>query len=91
MIALTSIFAIARVAIRVMRPKALAVEDYLVFLSFLLFLTMATLYIVVTPALFRLSAVISGTKPPYATMMADALFIIKIFFTNSMVNLPSAK
>lgn len=85
MIALTSVFAIARVATRVLRPKKLATEDYLVFLSFVLFIAMSTMYIVVTPAMFRISAVTSGAVPPYATMLVDALFIIKIFFANTMI------
>jgi hypothetical protein len=85
LIAVTSVFAIARLTTRVLHAKAWVVEDYLVYLAFAFYIAMSVLYIVVTPAMFRLAKVTSGTIPPYPTLITDALFITKIFFANSMV------
>ncbi|KAF2473677.1 uncharacterized protein BDR25DRAFT_386509 [Lindgomyces ingoldianus] len=85
MIALTSIFAIARIAIRVTRPKALVTEDYLVFIAYILFIAMSILYIVVAPTLFRMSEIVSGEATPDVTMIKDDIFIIKVFFANAMI------
>ncbi|ORY16878.1 hypothetical protein BCR34DRAFT_635246 [Clohesyomyces aquaticus] len=85
MVAITSAFAVARVAVRIARPKAMAIEDWLVLLAYVFFLTMSILYIVVTPTMFRLSGVMAGTVPPYATILEDSLFIIRIFFANTMI------
>jgi hypothetical protein len=85
MIALTSAFAIARVAIRVVRPKKLAIEDLLVFLSFIFFIAMSVLYIVATPAIFKISQVTTGAVPAYALLLEDARFVTKIFFANAII------
>lgn len=85
MITLTSIFALARIGIRVWRPKALAVEDVLVFLAYASFMTMAALYTWTAPTLFKLTAVVAGQAPPYAELPADGLLIIKAFFTNTIL------
>jgi hypothetical protein len=83
MIALTSVFAVTRVAIRVYRPKAWAMEDFFIVLAFILYLTLTTLYIIVTPILFRLSAFASGAAPPYPGLKDDSYKILKIFFATT--------
>lgn len=85
MIALTSLFALVRIGIQTTRPKKLVAEDYLMYLAFAFYIAMAVMYIVVTPAMFRISGVMSGASPPYATLLDDSLFIIKIFFANTMM------
>ncbi|KAF2867042.1 hypothetical protein BDV95DRAFT_446823, partial [Massariosphaeria phaeospora] len=85
MIALTSTFMVARISIQVLHPKKLAAEDYLIYLAYILYIIMAVLYILVTPTIYKTSAVTAGRIPPYATIMADYLFIIKIFFVNTEV------
>lgn len=85
MIALTSAFVLARVAIQVSRPKKLGVEDYLVYVSYAFYLAMSILYIVVTPPLFKISDVTSGKAPPYPTILDDTLFLIKVFFANTTI------
>ena len=84
MITITSIFALARIGIRIARPKALAVEDVLVFLAYASFVTMTTLYVWTAPTLFKLTAVVGGLAPPYAEMLHDGLLIIKAFFANTI-------
>ena len=60
-------------------------EDYILLLAYLLFLTTTILYIVVTPTMYRVSDVVTGKTPPYAEMLEDSLFMIKIFFANTML------
>ncbi|KKA22493.1 hypothetical protein T310_3491 [Rasamsonia emersonii CBS 393.64] len=60
-------------------------EDVFILLSWGVFLTVAILYIVVTPVLYRVDDVMSGKSPPYAAIEQDALFIIKIFFANTLL------
>ncbi|KAF2713428.1 hypothetical protein K504DRAFT_487837 [Pleomassaria siparia CBS 279.74] len=85
MIALTSVFVVARVVTRFLRPRRLIVEDVLVTLSFVFFIAMSVLYIVVTPAIFRISVALTDPALQYATMLDDALFVTQIFFANTMI------
>jgi len=85
MIAVVSAFAVTRLAIRVTRPKAIAVEDVLVLLSYLCFLVQTILYIKIARTMFRVSAVITGQIPPYADLAEDALEQIKVFFANTLL------
>ena len=84
-IVITSLVAIARVVTRVLRPKAWGAEDILVYLAFVFYIAMSVMYIVVTPAMFRVADVTNGAIPPYATLLDDALFLTEIFFANTMI------
>lgn len=85
MIAITSIVALTRVGIQVLRARKMMVEDYLIFFAFILYIAMTALYIAVTPALYRISDAMAGKIPMYAEMMDDSLFLVKIFFANTMI------
>lgn len=54
-------------------------------LAFAFFLAMSISSVVVIPAMYRVTAVERGKSPPYATLMDDALMMIKIFFCNSLL------
>ena len=60
-------------------------EDYIIAFAYALFLATTILYIVVTPTMYRISDVISGKVPPYAELLDDSLFLIKVFFANTML------
>jgi hypothetical protein len=85
MIALTSIVALSRVGIQVFRARKMMLEDYLIFFAYILFITMTAMYIAVTPALYRISDVTSGKAPFYPKLLDDSLFLIKVFFANTMI------
>lgn len=85
MISITTVVFIARAATRIWRPKALMPEDYILLFSYLLFLATTVMYIVVTPTMYKISDVILGVTPPYLEMLDDSLFMIKIFFANTML------
>ena len=85
MIAVTTLVFVARTATRIWRPKPLAAEDYILLLAYLLFLSTTITYIVVTPYMYRISDVTLGKAPPYAEILDDSLFMIKIFFANTML------
>jgi hypothetical protein len=85
MITATSVVFIARAAARVWRPQRLMAEDYILTFAYLLFLSTTILYIVVTPTMYKISDVIGGKTPPYPEMLEDSLFMIKIFFANTML------
>ena len=85
MIAVVSSFAITRISVRITRPKALAVEDALVFLSYLCFLVQTILYLKIAATVYKVSDVISGKVQPYAGLEADAMQIIRVFFANTLL------
>jgi hypothetical protein len=85
MIAITTTFTVIRTVLRFTHRKGgLQIEDVFVMLSWSFFIALAVMYIVVTPPLYRVDRAI-GTGVLYPTMEDDALFMIKIFFANTMV------
>lgn len=85
MIALTSAFVLARIAVQFLRPKKLAPEDYLIYLAYIFYLAMSVLYIVVTPPMYRISDFTSGKSPMYPQLLDDSMLIIKVFFANTTI------
>jgi hypothetical protein len=85
MIAITSSIYVARAATRFWTKKPLMAEDYILLLAFVLFLSTTVMYIVVTPVMYKTSDVILGKTPPYPELLDDSLFMIKIFFANTMI------
>jgi hypothetical protein len=55
LVATTSLFFLARIAVRIWRPKAIQAEDYILLLVFLMYLALIILYVVVTPVSWSLS------------------------------------
>lgn len=85
MIAITTFFCLARFVLRFWKSAGFQVEDAFVLLSWIFFLVLAIDYIVVTPVMYRVTEIEAGRAPPYPTLEKDALFMIKIFFTNTML------
>lgn len=86
-IAIATTFTIARFAVRwtqAQRKWEFQVEDAICLFSWISFLVMAILYIVVTPVLYRVDTAVS-TGDVYPTMLKDALFITEIFFANTII------
>ncbi|OCT54352.1 hypothetical protein CLCR_00860 [Cladophialophora carrionii] len=85
MIAITSIVFGARTLIRVNQPKRFQADDLFLLLAYLCFLTLSILYIVLAPTMYRITDASSGLTPIYPEILSDSLFMIKIFFANTMI------
>ncbi|KIW72139.1 hypothetical protein PV04_00359 [Phialophora macrospora] len=85
MIVVTSLVFGARTYIRVQQPKRIQSDDYFLLLAYLCFLTLTILYIVLAPTMYRVTDASSGRTPIYPEILEDSLFMIKIFFANTMI------
>jgi hypothetical protein len=86
MITLSSVFILARiVTTQLVRPKRFLPQDLIIYLAYILYLIMAFLYILVTPILFRLTAVGEKRLKPYPTLKDDHKFMVRVFFCNTLL------
>jgi hypothetical protein len=86
MMTLTSVFILARiVTTQLVRPKRWLPQDAIVYFAYALYLVMTILYILVTPILFRLTAVGEKTLAPYPTLKDEHKFMVKVFFCNTLL------
>jgi hypothetical protein len=84
-IAVASAFTAARFVLRCThRWGEFQIEDGFCILSWAAFVTMVVLYSVVAPPLYRVDNAIS-TGELYATIEKDAMFIVEVFFANTMI------
>jgi hypothetical protein len=84
-IAITTTFMAIRTVLRFTHRKGgFQMEDGFVMLSWVTFIALAVMYIVVTRPLYRVDKAI-GTGVLYPTVEDDALLMIKIFFANTMI------
>ncbi|KAH7091950.1 hypothetical protein FB567DRAFT_545158 [Paraphoma chrysanthemicola] len=85
MLTLTSVFVIARtLTTQVLRPKRWLPQDAIIYVAYILYIILAVLYIVVTPILFRLTAVGEKRMKPYPTLRNEHKLMVRIFFVNTM-------
>jgi hypothetical protein len=86
MLALSSLFVVARIVIiQLVRSKRWQTQDLFIYVAYILFVIMTVLYIIVTPKLYRITSVLEGELEPYATMLDDTNFMIRVFFINSLL------
>ncbi|KAF2821969.1 hypothetical protein CC86DRAFT_410364 [Ophiobolus disseminans] len=86
MLALTTVFVLGRFATTtIARPKRWLPQDAFICLAYTLYLIMSVMYIVVTPILFRLTAVGEKRIKPYPTLKDDHKLMVKIFFVNTLL------
>lgn len=86
MMIVASIFFFARLGLRLFKSVAFQLEDLFIWLAFLCFLTMAIDYIVVAPAMFRVTDAMSREPPfMYDTISQDSEFMKKTFFANTLL------
>ena len=83
LIVLTSLVVGTRFAGLIRSPKDLKAEDYLLIVAYIFFLELSILYIYISPTIFRLAAVGTGTIPPYATISEDVLRLQTVFFVTT--------
>jgi hypothetical protein len=86
MLSLATLFVLARICTtQILRPKRFLPQDLIIYFAYTLYLTMSILYILVTPILFRLTAVGEKKIPPYPTLKDDHKFMVRVFFVNTML------
>jgi hypothetical protein len=79
MLGLTSLVILARVGLNILSPRHLTAPDYLVFVAFVFYIAMCVLYILVSPHMQRVYAVLNGDTAPYGNMAEDAIIMSKLF------------
>ncbi|KAL8695599.1 MAG: hypothetical protein Q9224_003310 [Gallowayella concinna] len=85
MITLATSFTAVRLGIRAWKRRFWLIEDILVCLAWACFTAMAIGYICVTDAVYRVSEVGTGRKPPYPELKDDFIYLVKIFFPNTLL------
>src|ERR1700754_5226227 len=80
MMILASLVAAARLIVSIIRPKKFQWEDGWLLAAYAFFMTIAIMYQIVAPTMFRLEALSRGEIEPYPTIAKDTLFLQKIFF-----------
>lgn len=85
MIALATCFIAVRLAIRAWKRRFWLIEDVAVCLAWTCFIAMTIGYICVTDTLYRVSEVGNKEKPPYQGFQEDTVFVLKIFFPNTLL------
>jgi hypothetical protein len=85
MVAVTSVFVIARAAIQVVRKKKMEVQDFLVYASFIFYVSVCSLYLFMAPRLFNFNDVMAGKAEPWPTIQHDAVVMYSSFFVNTLL------
>ncbi|PYI00582.1 hypothetical protein BO78DRAFT_329698 [Aspergillus sclerotiicarbonarius CBS 121057] len=85
MMALSSVVVMARFSLIVWKLRSLQIEDGCILFAWACFLAMSIAYVIVTPVIYKIDAYADGEIAPWATMVSDALFMIKVFFANAML------
>ena len=85
MIAWSTSFTAARFGIRLWKRRFWIIEDVTMFVAYSCCTAMNVGYVYVTPAMYRIAAVGSGEKPPYPEIKDDSLYLVKIFFPNTLL------
>jgi len=85
LIAVTSAFAVTRIAIHLVAPKRLTAEDGLTFLAYVTNVAMCSLYISLAPIAERLTDVKAGKIKPYPGLKADGRFVSRRYFCTALL------
>lgn len=85
MIAFTTCFIVARFVIRTIKHQFYPPEDLMVILAWMCHEALCVLYIRVTPAVYRISAVGRGETAVYPTLKEDAEFLTRMFFPSTLL------
>jgi hypothetical protein len=71
MLALTSLFVIARLAVNLSKRKPFELPDLFIYFGFVLYLVIWSCYIAVIPPMFKVFAAAYGEIPLYPTIVQD--------------------
>ncbi|KAJ4987861.1 hypothetical protein SVAN01_06591 [Stagonosporopsis vannaccii] len=84
MLALTTLFVVARVGIHIYRRKSIELHDFFIYFAYVLYLALWICYRIVINPMFRAYAVYSGEVPPYPTIMQDAAQMLRLITAAQM-------
>lgn len=84
MLALTSLFILARIGIHVARRKPVELHDFFIYFGFVLYLALWICYRIVIGPMFRAYAVYTGEIRPYPTLMQDAAQMLRLITAAQM-------
>ena len=85
MIALATCFTAVRLGIRAWKRRFWLLEDIIVCVAWTCFTAMSIGYICVTDTIYRISDVGNKVKPMYPAFQEDTVFLLKIFFPNTLL------
>jgi hypothetical protein len=85
MIGVNTAFLVARTFARYIKLRKLQLEDFMMFLALASFLSMAGVYLVALPPLYRVIDVSAGRMPLYYKFFDDGYLIIKGLFAATML------
>lgn len=84
MLVLTSLFILSRVVLQVTKRRPFELPDFFIYLSFVIFISMWTCYILTIPPMFRVFDVLGGLARPYVTMLDDAAAMLRLVTSAQM-------
>jgi hypothetical protein len=82
MVAIASIFTIARVYIQVWKRRPMQSQDYLLYVAFVFFLIMSICYILMAPKIYMIGQVSKGLVRPPETLTADVVWCTRVIFVS---------
>ncbi|EMD92281.1 hypothetical protein COCC4DRAFT_37747 [Bipolaris maydis ATCC 48331] len=85
MLILASLFILSRVILQITKRRAFGLPDFFIYLAFVLFVSMWTCYIVITPTMFRIFDALEGLTQPYATILDDAGMLLRYITAAQML------
>lgn len=77
---LTTTVVLARVAIHFTKRKTLELQDYFIYLAYILYVTLWTAYVKAAPILYKLNRLKNGEIAVYPTVVNDAGFVSRMIF-----------
>lgn len=84
MLALTTLFILARVSIHIYKRKSFELHDFFIYLAYVLYLALWICYRIVIAPMFRAYAVYSGEISPYPTITQDAAQMLRLLTAAQM-------
>jgi len=83
MLVLASVFVFARSVVQVYMRRRLEAQDYLLYVAFVLFLTMTISYLVIFPRVFMIARVSVGALEPGPTFQDDMIIYVRMMFVTT--------
>jgi hypothetical protein len=60
-------------------------EDYMMLFSYLAFIALSALYLVIDPKLYRILRVSAGTEAPYPELVTEGELMLRVMFTVTLL------
>ena len=83
MVVFASLFVLARVGIQVWKRKGMELQDYLIYIAFIFFLTMSICYLVIIHKVYMIGKVTVGLIAPWPTIKTDIIIYVRMMFVTT--------